>query len=151
MTPPAPDELAYSMTLPAALTSPAIARRAARAMLCAHGLDEAVDVTVQALGELAACACRFTPDAEFYVSLRHSGNTIRVTVYDGHPRHTSPRLAAACDGRRRSALRLLARVVGACGGEWGFGESREPGGGTRMWALLPVRVAGGFSTANKDA
>ncbi|MDI3424226.1 ATP-binding protein [Streptomyces luteolus] len=141
VAPPAPDELAYSLTLPASLTSPAIARAAARSMLRAHGLDEAADTALQAVGELTACACRFSAGAEIYVSLRHGGDTIRVTVYDGHPRHTNARLAAACDGRRRSALRLLACVVRACGGEWGFGESREPGGGTRMWAHLPLPSA----------
>ncbi|MDQ8704578.1 ATP-binding protein [Streptomyces sp. LHD-70] len=141
VTPPAPDELAYSLTLPASLTSPAIARAAARSMLHAHGLNDEADAALQAVGELTACACRFSAGAEIYLSLRHGGNTIRIAAYDGHPRHTNARLAAACDGRRRSALRLLACVVRAGGGEWGFGESREPGGGTRMWAHLPVSSA----------
>ncbi|MDQ1016592.1 hypothetical protein QFZ43_003141 [Streptomyces afghaniensis] len=64
-----------------------------------------------------------------------------MILYDGHPRHTNPRLAAACDTRRRAALRVLACVVRACGGDWGFGDAREPGGGTRMWASLPHQGA----------
>ncbi|GES30297.1 hypothetical protein San01_27840 [Streptomyces angustmyceticus] len=28
-------------------------------------------------------------------------------------------------------------VMRACDGEWGFGESSEPGDGTRLWAVLP--------------
>ncbi|MGI5428347.1 hypothetical protein [Streptomyces sp. CA-179760] len=89
------------------------------------------------MSELASCACRFTPTAEVYVSLRYRDSALRVILYDGHPRHTNPRLAAACDTHRRAALRVLACVVRACGGDWGFGDAREPGGGTRMWAVLP--------------
>ncbi|MGX5212907.1 ATP-binding protein [Streptomyces violaceus] len=136
-TPPTPETLAYSLTLPAALQSPAIARTATRTILRAHGLEDVTDAAVQAVGELAACACRFTPSAEVYVSLRYRESALRVILYDGHPRHTNPHLAAACDTRRRAALRVLACVVQACGGNWGFGEAREPGGGTRMWAVLP--------------
>ncbi|MFF1741729.1 hypothetical protein [Streptomyces mirabilis] len=47
-----------------------------------------------------------------------------MIVYDRHPRHTHPRLTAA--------LRVLACVCRASDGDWGFWESREPGGGTRM-------------------
>lgn len=72
-----------------------------------------------------------------YLSLRYRDGTLRVVLYDGHPRHTHPRLAAACDTRRRATLRVLGCVVRACAGDWGFGDAREPGGGTRMWAVLP--------------
>ncbi|MGW0370355.1 ATP-binding protein [Streptomyces coeruleorubidus] len=136
-TPPTPETLAYSLTLPAALQSPAIARTATRTILRAHGLEDVTDAAVQAVGELAACACRFTPSSEVYVSLRYRESALRVILYDGHPRHTNPHLAAVCDTRRRAALRVLACVVRACAGNWGFGEAREPGGGTRMWAVLP--------------
>ncbi|MFF9114607.1 hypothetical protein ACF09Y_03100 [Streptomyces massasporeus] len=62
---------------------------------------------------------------------------LRVILHDGHPRHLNPRLAAVCESRRRAALRVLSCVVKSCRGDWGFGETREPGGGTRMWAVLP--------------
>ena len=32
----------------------------------------------------------------------------------------------------------------ACAGEWGFGYAREPGSGTRMWAVLPRDGARGY-------
>jgi hypothetical protein len=137
LTPPTPETLAYSLTLPAAPQSPAIARAATRTILRAHALEEVADAAVQVVSELAACACRFTPSAEVYVSLRYREDTLRVILYDGHPSHTNPRLASACESRRRAALRVLACVVKACGGDWGFGDAREPNGGTRMWAVLP--------------
>lgn len=90
---------------------------------------------------------RFLPrseSADFYLSLRYRADTLRVIAYDNHPRHTQSHLATACDMRRRAALRLLACVCRACDGDWGFGESREPGGGTRMWARLPRVGAGSY-------
>lgn len=134
---PDPESLAYSITLPAALTAPAIARSMARAVLRAHALDPMADAAVQAVSELVACACRFATASEVYLSLRYRDGALRVIVHDGHTRHVHPRLAAACGARRRSALRLLACLVRNCQGEWGFGKAREPGGGTRMWAVLP--------------
>jgi hypothetical protein len=145
--PPAPDALSYSCPLPAAPQSPAIARAAARTILRAHGLEDMTDAAVQALGELTACAYRLAPTKELYVSLRYRDNALRVTLYDAHPRHTHPRLAAACDTRRRAALRVLACVVRACAGDWGFGDAREPGGGTRMWAVLPREGARTYTAA----
>ncbi|MEV0318911.1 ATP-binding protein [Streptomyces sp. NPDC050658] len=142
--PPSAESLAYSLTLPAGLASPAVARQAAKAILRAHDLLDVTDAAAQVLGELTACACRFTPTAEVYVSLRYRDGALRVIVYDGHPRHTNPRLAANCDTRHRAALRVLACVVRACGGEWGFGDARQPGGGTRMWAVLPRQGARGY-------
>lgn len=142
--PPSPDTLAYSFTLPAGPTSPRIARAATRVVLQTHGLADMTDAVVQVVGELAACACRFTPDSEVYLSLRYREGEVRVILYDGHARHSHPRLAAACDARRRAALRVLGCVVRACEGEWGFGEAREPGGGTRMWAVVPWRGARGY-------
>ncbi|MGA5562302.1 hypothetical protein ACPCUV_14160 [Streptomyces platensis] len=99
------------------------------------------------VGELAACACLFTPSESVYRSLRYRDDALRISLYDGHPRHTHRRLAAACDGRRRSVLLLLACVMHACDGEWGFGESPQPGDGTRLWAVLPRAGAraGGLS------
>ncbi|MFJ4976157.1 ATP-binding protein [Streptomyces coeruleorubidus] len=137
VTPPTPDALTYSLMLPAGPQSPAIARAATRTILRAHALDDVTDAAVQVVSELAACACRFTSTAEVYVSLRYRDGALRVVLYDGHPRHTHPRLAAACESRRRAALRLLSCVVKSCHGDWGFGDAREPGGGTRMWAVLP--------------
>lgn len=135
-TAPIPETLSYSLTLPAALASPALARAATREILKAHGLHDMLDPALQAVGELTAVAAQFTQSPDFYLSLRYRASTLRVIAYDNHPRHTQPRLAAACDTRRRAALRVLACVCRACEGDWGFGESREPGGGTRMWATL---------------
>ncbi|GAA3800110.1 hypothetical protein GCM10023083_39070 [Streptomyces phyllanthi] len=135
--PPGPETLAYSFTLPAEPVSSWIARASTRAVLQAHGLGGMVDAAVQVVAEFVACAWRFTPDAEVYVSLRYREGALRVVLYDGHRRHTHRRLVEACDTRRRAALRVVGCVVRACEGEWGFGEAREPGGGTRMWAVLP--------------
>lgn len=135
--PPVPESLAYSFTLPAALASAAVARATARAVLETHDLRDVTDAAVQVVSELASCACRFTAADGIYVSLRYRDDALRVIFYDAHPRHTHPRLAAACDARRQASLRVLACVVRACRGEWGFGAAREPGGGTRMWAVLP--------------
>ncbi|MGW6738609.1 ATP-binding protein [Streptomyces sp. NPDC055013] len=142
--PPSPESLAYSLTLPAGPMSSRVARAATRVALYAHGLEDMTDAAVQVVGELAACACRFTPGAEVYVSLRFRDGALRVILYDGHPRHSHPKVVAACDARRRAALRLLGCVVRACEGEWGFGEAREPGGGTRMWAVVGREGARGF-------
>ncbi|MFI8948775.1 ATP-binding protein [Streptomyces sp. NPDC053750] len=140
-TPPTLETLTYSLTLPAAPQSPAVARAATRTILRAHGLEGMTEPAVQVMSELVACACRFTPTAEVYVALRYRDDALRVILYDGHARHTHPRLAAACDARRRSALRVMACVVRACSGDWGFGDARQPGGGTRMWAVLPRDLA----------
>ncbi|WP_327353744.1 ATP-binding protein [Streptomyces sp. NBC_01304] len=137
INPPAPDELTYSLTLPTGPATPAIARAATRRILAEHGLQSLTDAAVQTVGELTATACQFTPTSEVYVSLRYREGALRVILYDGHPRHANPRLAAQCDARRRASLRLLACVVRTCKGEWGFGDAREPSGGTRMWAVLP--------------
>ncbi|OLZ59348.1 hypothetical protein AV521_45530 [Streptomyces sp. IMTB 2501] len=145
-TPPTPGTLAYSLTLPAALASPALARAAARAMLGAHGLSDMLDAGLLAVGELTAVAAQFTDSADFYLSLRYRWDTLRVIVYDSHPPHTQPNLAVACDTRRRSALRFLSCLCRACNGDWGFGPSREPGGGTRMWASLPRAGAVTYGT-----
>ncbi|MFD4261259.1 ATP-binding protein [Streptomyces sp. NPDC058534] len=134
---PRPEALAYSLTLPAAPQSASVARAATRTILRTHGLEGMTEAAVQVMSELVACACRFTPTAEVYIALRYRDEALRVILYDGHARHTHPRLAAACEARRRSALRVMACVVRACRGDWGFGDAREPGGGTRMWAVLP--------------
>ncbi|QTZ93841.1 hypothetical protein [Streptomyces auratus] len=146
-TPRVPETLAYSLTLPAALASPAVARSAARTILEAHGLHDVTAAAIQVIGELAACACLFTPSDSVYLSLRYRDDALRISLYDGHPRHAHRRLAAACDGRRRSVLLLLACVVHACDGDWGFGESPEPGGGTRLWAVLPHAGARAYGRA----
>jgi hypothetical protein len=143
-TAPIPETLSYSFTLPAALASPALARAATREVLKAHDLQDMLDLALQAVGELTATAAQFTEYPNFYLSLRYRSSTLRLIAYDSHPRHTQPHLATACDTRRRAALRVLACVCRACDGSWGFGESREPGGGTRMWATLPRASAGSY-------
>ncbi|WP_234426048.1 ATP-binding protein [Streptomyces kebangsaanensis] len=134
---PTPETLAYSFTLPASLASPSFARAATRQVLGMHGLSDMLDPALQAVGELTATACRFTESANYYLSLRYRSGALRLIAYDSHPRHAQPHLATACDTRRHACLRLLARVCRACDGSWGFGDSHEPGGGTRMWASLP--------------
>ncbi|WP_371669422.1 ATP-binding protein [Streptomyces sp. NBC_00289] len=143
-TAPTPETLSYSFTLPAALASSALARATTREVLKAHGLNEILDPALQAVAELAATAAQFTESRNFYLSLRYRADTLKVIVYDSHPRHTQPQLATACDTRRRAALRVLACVCRACDGTWGFGESREPSGGTRMWATLPRAGAAAY-------
>ncbi|MFJ3225804.1 hypothetical protein ACIPJS_20935 [Streptomyces sp. NPDC086783] len=69
-------------------------------------------------------------------ALHYRAETLRVTVFHNHPPHAPP-AAEECATRRRAALRVLACVCRACGGDWGFGRAREPGGGTRMSATLP--------------
>ncbi|MFF9484076.1 ATP-binding protein [Streptomyces sp. NPDC014676] len=142
--PPSLGALSYSLTLPAEPVGSRIARVATRAVLQGHGLEDMADAVVQVVGELIACVCRFTPRGEVYVSLRYREGALRVVLYDGHRRHEHPRLGEACDARRRAALRVLGCVVRECGGEWGVGEAREPGGGTRMWAVVPWRGARGY-------
>ncbi|MFE9837066.1 ATP-binding protein [Streptomyces sp. NPDC005551] len=136
-TAPSPETLAYSLTLPAALASPKLARAATRAFLAAHDLHRMMDAGLQAVGELTAVACQFTESVEFYLALRYRAEALRVIVYDSHPPHAHPRLAEECATRRRAALRVLACVCRACDGDWGFGKAREPAGGTRIWATLP--------------
>ncbi|GAA0690552.1 ATP-binding protein [Streptomyces cellulosae] len=138
---PTSDTLSYSLTLPAAPASAAMARAATRAALDLHGLGDATEAVVQTVSELVACACRFSAADDIYVSLRHRDGTVRVIAYDSHPRHTHPRLSAVCDARRKGTLRVLAAVVRACGGTWGFDAARQPSGGTRMWAVLPTSGA----------
>ncbi|SER00185.1 hypothetical protein SAMN04487983_101079 [Streptomyces sp. yr375] len=139
-----PEALSFSFTMPAVPRSPGIARAATRTILDAHGLADAADATVQVVSELAACACRFSPTATVYVSLRYRDEALRVTLYDGHPRHAHVRLGAVCDLSRRVSLGVLDHVVRACHGDWGIGAGREPGGGTRMWAVLPRAGACGY-------
>lgn len=145
--PPSPDGLSCSLTVPGEPYSAQIARSTVRSVLHAHRLDRVVPAAVQVVGELMAAAWYLDPGRSLYLALRHREDALRLTVYDGHTPHTHPRLAAHCEARRRTALRVMAAVVRDCGGAWGFGESREPGGGTRTWASLPVAGAAGYLVA----
>lgn len=147
VSPPSPESLVYGFTLPAEAVSSWVARATTRVVLQMHGLEEMADVAVQVVGELTACAFRLGGDGPVYLSLRWWEGELQVVLYDGHRRHVHPRLAAACDERRGDALRVLGCVVEGAGGEWGFGEAREPGGGTRMWAVLPWAGAREFAAA----
>ncbi|NXY97212.1 ATP-binding protein [Streptomyces sp. BR123] len=129
--------LACSLSLPGEAWSGRIARSAVEAVLHAHGLDRLAPAAVQVTGELLAAAWRLDPGGSVYLSARYRDDTLRIAAYDGHQAHGNARLAAHCEARRRAALRLLRVVVRECGGEWGFGDSREPGGGTRTWVTLP--------------
>lgn len=141
---PSPDGLACSLTVPGEPYSAQIARGTVRSALHAHRLDRVVPAAVQVVGELFAASWYLGPGRSLYLSLRHREGALRLTVYDGHTPHSHPRLAAHCEARRRAALRVMSAVVRDCGGSWGFGESREPGGGTRTWASLPVAGAAGY-------
>lgn len=145
--PPSPDGLAYSLTVPGEPYGSQIARSTVRAVLHAHRLDRIVPAAVQVAGELFAASWYLDPGRSLYLSLRHREGALRLTVYDGHATHSHPRLAAHCEARRRAALRVMSAVIRDCGGAWGFGESREPGGGTRTWASLPVAGAAGYLAA----
>ncbi|MFC7513135.1 ATP-binding protein [Streptomyces thermocarboxydus] len=128
---PTSDTLSYSLTLPAAPASAAMARAATRAALDLHGLGDATEAVVQTVSELVACACRFSAADDIYVSLRHRDGTVRVIAYDSHPRHThpvSPRSATRgvrglCESSRRSS-----------------GPAAERGGSTRRGS--PAAVPG---------
>ncbi|MER5732868.1 ATP-binding protein [Streptomyces sp. NPDC002138] len=145
--PPALSTLTCSLTVPGEPLGAQIARAAVRSVLHAYGLDPLAPAVVQVTGELVAAAWQLDPGRSVYLSLRHREDALRLTAYDGHAPHTHPRLAAHCEARRRSALRLMAAVVRSCGGTWGFGESREPGGGNRTWATLPRRGAADYLRA----
>ncbi|MCJ1677861.1 ATP-binding protein [Streptomyces sp. APSN-46.1] len=155
VTPPAPtgseppslDTLTCSLTVPGAPYSAQIARGAVRSVLHAYRLDPLAPAAVQVTGELVAAAWRLDPGRSLYLSVRYRDDSLRLSVYDGHASHPHPRLAAHCEARRRAALRLMAVVVRECGGAWGFGESREPGGGTRTWASLPRHGAADYLPA----
>ncbi|MET9466835.1 ATP-binding protein [Streptomyces sp. NPDC006544] len=142
--PPSPDELACSLTVPGEPYSAQIARGTVRSALHAHRLDPVAPAAVQVAGELVAASWYVNPGRSLYLSLRHREGALRIAVYDGHAPHAHPRLAAHCEARRRAALRVMSAVVRDCGGSWGFGESREPGGGTRTWVSLPVAGAVGY-------
>ncbi|MEV7419174.1 ATP-binding protein [Streptomyces sp. NPDC089919] len=136
-TPPPAEALSCSLTVPGEPYSGGIARGAVVAALRAHGMHDLLAAAEQVTGELVAAACRLSPGEDLYLSARYRNDALRLIVYDAHAPHEHPRLADACEARRRSALRLLSAVVRDCGGDWGFGESREPGGGTRTWTTLP--------------
>ncbi|MFB0628253.1 ATP-binding protein [Streptomyces sp. AB3(2024)] len=142
--PPAPDGLACSLTVPGAPCSAQIARSAVRSVLHAYRLDPLAPAALQVTGELIATTWHLEPGRSLYLSVRYRDDALRLSVYDGHAPHSHPRLAAHCEARRRAGLRVMAAVVRDCGGAWGFGESREPGGGTRTWASLPHAGAVGY-------
>ncbi|MFI6939409.1 ATP-binding protein [Streptomyces sp. NPDC050418] len=142
---PTPETLAYSLTLPAALSSPGLARTASRTFLEAHALHDLTDPALLALTELAACACKFTAAPRIYVSLRYRDASLRITLYDDDPVPSSPPLARARASRRRASLHLLNCVIRTCRGTWGITEAEDPTPGTRMWASLPHTAA--YATA----
>ncbi|MFI5616827.1 ATP-binding protein [Streptomyces sp. NPDC051567] len=145
--PASPHTLSYSLTLPGEAYGAAVARSAVAAALHAHHLDPLAQAAAQVTGELVAAAWRVAPGEDHYLSVRYRDASLRLIVYDAHAVHTQPRLAGLCEARRRATLRLLGAVVRECGGDWGFGPSREPGGGTRTWASLPHTGAAAFGAA----
>ena len=139
--------LAYGLTFPSALATPAIAQSVALFILDVHGLDERLlDTALVLVHELASYACRFTGAGEhIHLGLGHSGGALQVTVFDTHAVHAHPRIAAVCDDRRRTALARIPALVEDHHGSWGFGSAHYPSAGTCTWATLgpagPVRAA----------
>lgn len=129
--------LALSFTLPGDVRSAFVGRTAIAAALDAHGLAPYVWPATHAVAELLAVTARMSPGRELYVSLRHRDEAVRLLVWDQHPHHVDPDLAALCEVRRRRALWLLAAVVDDWGGEWGMCEAAEPQRGTKSWVVLP--------------
>ncbi|MCM2412066.1 ATP-binding protein [Streptomyces sp. RKAG290] len=129
--------LTLSFTLPGDARSAFVGRTAIAAALEAHSLAGFVWPTTQAVAELAAVAAGMSPGRELYVSLRHRDEAIRLLVWDQHPRHVEPDVAALCEVRRRRALWLLAAVVEDWGGEWGTCDAVQPQVGVKGWVVLP--------------
>lgn len=139
--PPSPHTLRYSFTFPGEPYSAAVARGTVAAVLRTHRLDGLVPAATQTTGELIAAAWHSSPGDGLYLSVSYRDDALRLIAYDAHGPHPHPRLAALCDSRRRSHLRVLAALIQDCGGDWGLGPAREPNGGTRTWATLPFRPA----------
>lgn len=136
---PHPGNLAYSITLPSAVATPAIAFEVAEILLESHHLGHLARPAMHLVRELMTCACRFTAAGEdVYLALRQRDGVLRVIAYDTHPRHSHPRLAAACDQRRRAALRVVPDLVRAHRGRWGFDAAHSARAGTRTWATLAL-------------
>ncbi|WP_455403006.1 ATP-binding protein [Streptomyces bambusae] len=146
--PPLPDNLFLSLTLAGSPHAARIARTAVAAALHVHGLAACSAAAVQVASELVGTAAKLSPGEDVYLSVRYRWDGVRLTVFDGQGGrtgpHAHPRIAAARDTARRSALRFMACVVRECGGVWGFEESREPGGDTRTWAGLPRKGAAAY-------
>ncbi|MFJ5227151.1 ATP-binding protein [Streptomyces sp. NPDC088400] len=136
---PHPGNLAYSLTLPSAVSTPAIAFEIAEVLLESHQLGRLVRPAMHLVRELMTCACRFTAAGEdVYLALRQRDGVLRVIAYDTHPRHSHPRLAAACDQRRHAALRVVPDLVRTHRGRWGFDAAHSAANGTRTWATLAL-------------
>jgi hypothetical protein len=134
---PHPSNLTYSLTLPSATATPAIAHEIAEIVLDTHGVADLMEPALLLVRELTAYACRFTTAGEeIYLGLRQCENTLRLTVFDSHPRHRHPRLLASCDALRRATLRLTPKLVSTHHGTWGFRPAQHPGAGTSTWATL---------------
>ncbi|MET8327142.1 ATP-binding protein [Streptomyces sp. NPDC005181] len=129
--------LALSLTLVGDPRSSAIGRNAVTASLSAYGLTPYTWPAALVLGELVGVAGMMTPGQDLYVSARHRDNSLRLAVWDQHPRHSDPAAVTLCEERRRSALWLLDSVVDDWGGEWGVCDALPPHAGTRSWVRLP--------------
>ncbi|MFF3953230.1 ATP-binding protein [Streptomyces sp. NPDC001890] len=129
--------LSLSFTLPGDLRSAFIGRTVVAAALEAHGLAPYVWPATHVVDELVAVTVRMSPGKDFYVSLRHRDDAVRLLVWDQHPHHPAPDTAALCEARRRRALWMLAAVVDDWGGEWGAAEANLPRRGIKSWVELP--------------
>ncbi|MET7648735.1 ATP-binding protein [Streptomyces sp. NPDC005426] len=129
--------LSLSFTLPGDIRSAGIARTATKVALESHGLASYVWPVTYAVTELVSVTARMSPGRELYVILRHRDDAVRLLVWDQHPHHTAPDMAALCAVRRRRALWLLTAVVDDWGGEWGTCRAEQPQHGTKSWLVLP--------------
>ncbi|MFJ2114067.1 ATP-binding protein [Streptomyces sp. NPDC087850] len=134
---PCPGNLAYGLTLPSALVSPAIARETAELVLDAHGFGDLSGAALRVVHELAVYACHFTPGGQdVHLTLCYRDHGLRIAVYDTHRPHTHPRLAEACTNRRHAQLRDLLRLAETHEGAWGIETIDYPGAATRTWFTL---------------
>ncbi|WP_209443585.1 ATP-binding protein [Streptomyces anulatus] len=139
LTEPSLANLVHGLTLPSALATPAIAQEAVEIILDTHrAAAELTDAALLLTHDLVAYACGLTGAGEqLHLSLCSAENALQFTVYDTHAAHRHPRLAAACDERRRCLLAPVAELVEARLGVWGFGPAHPPGAGTCTWAGIP--------------
>ncbi|WP_370414654.1 ATP-binding protein [Streptomyces fradiae] len=127
----------YSLTVPGTCSSAAVVRTAVRSALHAHRLRRYTFPAQLAASELVSTAARLAPGEDAYFSLGCRPDSLRLVLWDQHPRHEEPDAETVCAARRRRALWLLDVAVEDWGGEWGITEAQPPHRGTKSWVVLP--------------
>ncbi|MER6101119.1 ATP-binding protein [Streptomyces sp. NPDC001832] len=121
------------------MATPNLAEEAVEVILDGHQVQEEVMLPALLLvHELVSYACRFTGAGDqIHLALGRAAGVLQVAVYDTHAAHAHPRLAAACEERRRAALVGVPELVEKYLGTWGFGAGAyPPGDGMCTWATL---------------